>query len=43
MGPSVYGSYTPFIVVVYPCRCEPLWAGCCDAGVGSGERVLGVS
>jgi len=32
------GAITPFIVVVSPCRCEPLRAGICCGGVG----VLGV-
>jgi len=35
---TVYGPTLLFIVVVSPCRCEPLRAGCCG-----GERVLGVS
>jgi len=35
-GPST-GPTPRFIVVVSPCRCEPLRAGC-----GSGEGVLGV-
>ena len=34
-----HGPYPPvLIVVVSPCRCEPLRAGCCG-----GEGVLGVS
>ena len=33
---SVACAYPFFIVVVFPCRCEPLWAGCCG-----GEGVLG--
>jgi len=36
-GPST-GPTLLFIVVVSPCRCEPLRAGCCG-----GEGVLGVS
>jgi len=36
-GPST-GPTPFFIVVVSPCRCEPLWAGCCG-----GEGVLGIS
>ena len=35
-GPST--GPTLFIVVVSPCRCEPLRAGCCG-----GEGVVGVS
>jgi len=31
MGPT-----PPFIEVVSPCRCEPLWAGCCGGGGGGG-------
>jgi len=37
-GPSTGRTPPLFIVVVSPCRCEPLRAGCC-----SGEGVLGVS
>jgi len=38
LGRSVYGPYPPLIVMVSPCRCEPLRAGCCG-----GEGVFGVS
>jgi len=34
MGPT-----PPFIEVVSPCRCEPLWAGCCGGGGGGGGGV----
>jgi len=37
-GSPSTGPTLLFIVVVSPCRCEPLRAGCCG-----GEGVLGVS
>ena len=44
-GPST-GPILLFFVVVYPCRREPVWAGCCCWGGGgespSVEARLGV-